>query len=176
MLSLLLADDLAEHMLIERASLVNGSLGEMLEEIEESIKTPWSASDIDSMKQSILILCCAAGQPVSHHDTSCTIQVILEKFIVGTEKRKVWKQKCKLPPKLSELAPIASMKLYSTARQAKEKIGRNSETGGDDEDDEDFDKHEDDDEVIEQFTPKYDSVWNLISAADALPDKCNFVG
>jgi hypothetical protein len=45
-----------------------------------------------------------------------------------------------------------------------------------DEDDEDFDEHEDDDEVIEQFTPKYDSVWNLISAADALPDKCNFVG
>ena len=124
MLSLLLADDLAEHMLIELASLVNGSLGEMLDDIE-SIKTPWTASDINSMKQSILLLCCAAGQSVSHHDTLCTIREILEKFIVGTEQRKVWKQKCKLPPKSSELAPIESMKLYSTARIAKDKIGRN---------------------------------------------------
>lgn len=47
-----------------------------------------------------------------------TIGDLLDNFIVGTEKRKKWKQRIRTPPKASELGPISKINFSSTAKQA----------------------------------------------------------
>ena len=61
----------------------------------------------------------AAGEPVGMHEVKNTsLDDLLQKFVVGTERRKEWKQRIRTPPKPSELGPIHKMKFVSTAKQA----------------------------------------------------------
>jgi len=79
LLSLLLFEDLAEHMLLELAACLNADIWD---------KTSWSDEDVDWMKQSIIVLMEAAGEPIGTHDTSVLrIEQLLEAFVVGTEKK-----------------------------------------------------------------------------------------
>jgi hypothetical protein len=67
----------------------------------------------------------AAGEPIdSIHLNDSSISQLLDDFAVGTEKRKLWKQRIKTRPNPSELGPIADMLLRSTAHEAKEAIKR----------------------------------------------------
>jgi len=78
LLSLLLFEDLAEHILLELAACLNADIWD---------KTSWSEEDVDWMKQSIIVLMEAAGEPIGTHDTSVlSIEQLLEAFVVGTEK------------------------------------------------------------------------------------------
>lgn len=110
LLTLLLFEDLAEHMLLELAACLSADIWD---------KSVWSDDDILWMKQSIVTLMEAAGEPVGMHEVKNTsLDDLLQNFVVGTEKRKEWKQRIRTPPKPSELGPIHKMKFVSTAKQA----------------------------------------------------------
>ena len=99
LLTLLLFDGLAEHMLLELAACMNAEFWD---------KSMWSEQDVLCMKGSIitLILMAAAGEPVGKHQQESNMDDLLSLFVVGTEKRKTWKQQIRTPPKPSELCPI----------------------------------------------------------------------
>ena len=61
----------------------------------------------------------AAGHALHITDHHKSVPELLQIFHVGTECRKEWKQRSKLPPKPSELGPIADMNFMSTATRAK---------------------------------------------------------
>lgn len=204
MITLLLHDDLAEHILMELAARLNGSVHEVREGINNTedmmldINT-WKEDNICSIKKSILSLIDAASPALTHLDTSQSIPEILQQFVVGTEKTKTWKEKCKMPPKSSELAPVTDLQFWSTARTAKEKLRIKSEHNilppsialsddGDDDDDDDEEEgsdHEADDsdhsiDIVPQdlltFTPDYKRIWSLMCACGAIEDECKFIG
>lgn len=60
----------------------------------------------------------AAGEEVVSRDLHRTSMIeLLDRFLVGTETRKKWKQKIRTPPKPSELGPVSKMKFMSTEKQ-----------------------------------------------------------
>lgn len=70
------------------------------------------------MKRNIVRLMEASGDEVVSHDLEQTSMIeLLDKFLVGTETRKEWKQKIRTPPKPSELGPVSRMKFVSTEKQ-----------------------------------------------------------
>ena len=77
----------------------------------------WSEEKLRDMKTKEIVLMNAAGDSCGAIDSSKRIPEILEMFLVGTEKRKVWKERS--PPKPSELGPIKDMIFPSTARIGK---------------------------------------------------------
>jgi len=116
-----LIEDLAESMLIALASRVNGSIDTNSSDSDDLWMwnmNIWTDGEIHSMKQSIITLMGAAGQTVLDAN-NLTIPELLQAFVVGTEGRKKWKEKSKIPPKPSELGPIADMHFMSTANRAK---------------------------------------------------------
>jgi len=122
LLSVLLIEDLAESMLIALASRINGSIDSSEVEGEDQQwmwnMSNWNEAETVSMKQSIITLMEAAGEYVPDANTK-TIPELLQAFVVGTESRKKWKEKSKVPPKPSELGPIKDMEFMSTAKRAK---------------------------------------------------------
>ena len=156
LLTLLLFEDLAEHMLLELAACMGADIWD---------KSVWSEDDIKSMKQSIITLTEAAGEPMGTHNSNNEIDDLLKTFVVGTERRKAWKQRIKTPPKPSELGPAHKFKFHSTAKEASCAVKRctdlseqilqePSDTDGDD-----------NTEVV-TFTPNYYRIWCLVEAAD----------
>lgn len=125
-LTMLLMEDLAEHLLITLAARIGGSTdGEAKSDLDESTwkwsLSNWSRAEVKEMKQSIITLMEAAGEPI--HDTSNkTIPDVLESFVVGTEHRKEWIQQSKAVAKPSALGPITGMNFPSTTRSAKQQI------------------------------------------------------
>ena len=115
LLTILLFEDLAEHMLLELAACMSSDIWD---------KSVWSDDDIEWMKRSIITLAEAAGEPVNTHKQTDAIEDLLEKFVVGTQRRKTWKQRIKTPPKPSELGPIHKMNLQSTAKLASSAVKR----------------------------------------------------
>ena len=109
LLTILLFEDLAEHMLLELAACMSSDIWD---------QTVWSDDDKEWMKWSIITLAEAAGEPVGTHNQTHDIKDLLQKFVVGTERRKAWKQQIKTPPKPSELRPMHEMKFESTTKKA----------------------------------------------------------
>ena len=79
----------------------------------------WSPSDQDSIKCNVITLMEAAGQRLDKDSHKKSMPELLQAFHVGTECRKEWKQRSKLPPKPSDLGPIKDMEFLSTSSRAK---------------------------------------------------------
>ena len=77
----------------------------------------WSDEKLNEMQTNIIVLMNAAGDNCGALDSSTSIPEKLETFLVGTEKRKAWKERS--PPKPSELGPIKDMKFPSTTKMGK---------------------------------------------------------
>ena len=123
-------------------------------------------------------------------------------FVVGTERRKTWKQRIKLRPKPSELGPISEMKFMSTARRARMTMRRNTkrdnpegestihveDDGISDDDEEATNIHSDGPDITRddsnqnanltntQVHPDYKKIWSLMEAADCVDEDCKFAG
>ena len=109
LLTSLLFDGLAENMLCDLAACLRGTTWD---------EDDWSNEDKLSLKRNIVHLMEAAGEEVVSHDLHRTSMIeLLDRFLVGTETRKKWKQKIRTPPKPSELGPVSKMKFMSTEKQ-----------------------------------------------------------
>ena len=82
----------------------------------------WSSDDRERIKKSIITLMEAAGEKVSVDSESKSIVELLESFQVGTEQRKIWRQRYKVPPKPSQLGPIEDFEFMSSTKRAKAEL------------------------------------------------------
>ena len=87
----------------------------------------WRKDDLCTIKKNIFTLINAADQSLSHLNTSKNIPEIFDTFVVRTAKTKTWKEKCKMPPKSSELVLVKDLQFWFTVRIAREKISCNFE-------------------------------------------------
>ena len=72
------------------------------------------------IKENALVLMNAAGETMSHKDINPkSLPELIQVFVVGTEQRKVWKQRVKLPAKPSELYLVMKMVFVSTGKRGK---------------------------------------------------------
>ena len=109
LLTSLLFDGLAENMLCDLAACLRGTTWD---------EDDWSNEDKLEMKQNIVHLMEASGEEIVSRDLDRTSMIeLLDKFLVGTETRKKWKQKIRTPPKPSELGPVSKMNFISTEKQ-----------------------------------------------------------
>lgn len=156
LLTLLLFEALAENILLELAACLSAGVWD---------KSVWSEGDIVQMKKSIITLAEAAGEPVGTHSIEDDIDDLLEKFVVGTQRRKAWKQRIKTPPNPSELGPAHTFKFRSTAKEASAAVKRCSDI-------EEQILQEPRDHTVADvpqfvtFTPDYHRIWCLMEAAD----------
>lgn len=194
--ALLLHTDLAEHILLELAARTNGSHDSGgTQELQEGVSLwdegMWSGEEMKTIKESVVTLMDAAGEVVPEADAaSKLLSELLQAFVVGTKRRKVWKQRVKLPPKPSELGPIADMQFLSTARRARLEMKQDKNHRAapalanalpdrrDDDDDESDDDDDDPDEPspLLASAPNYKRIWSLIDAAGCETEECKFVG
>ena len=61
----------------------------------------WSDNEVRSMKESVSILMEASGEQVSTNDNKKSLPQLLQAFVVGTERQKIWKEKSKVQAKPS---------------------------------------------------------------------------
>ena len=59
----------------------------------------WSDDEVRSMKESVSTLMEASSEQVSANDNKKSLPQLLQAFFVGTERRKMWKEKSKLQAK-----------------------------------------------------------------------------
>jgi len=86
----------------------------------------WSEAIRQQLVEDLYALMKAAGctQLTKASARGMTLAELLEKFIVGTEQTKDWKQPIKLRPHPSELGPISKMCFLSPERKAAEVLKR----------------------------------------------------
>eukprot|EP00956_Cyclotella_meneghiniana_P040674 scaffold202164_cov66-Cyclotella_meneghiniana.AAC.2 len=153
LLTLLLFEDLAEHLLLEFAACLSADLWEV---------DKWSDNVMNDLRDSLVTLMSAAGEPVDKINDDCSLKDLLENFVVGTERRKAWKQRIKDPPKPSDLGPISEKLFKSTSKQAKTATMRCAKI--EDQMPPTVTMATESNELT--FTPNYVQVWSLIEAAD----------
>ena len=116
LLTILLLEDLAEHMLLELSSKVTSA------DIETST---WSAVQIQSMKTSIGVLMLASGEIslARNPPASSSLFQLLKVYRTGTQRMKEWHRASGLP-RADELGPISTvMNFESTELKAKKLRG-----------------------------------------------------
>jgi len=113
LLTVLLVEDLAEHFLVE----ITGMMPNLLVKLVE-----WSEAIRQQLVEDLYALMKAAGctQLTKASARGMTLAELLEKFIVGTEQTKDWKQRIKSRQHPSELGPISKMCFLSPERKAAE--------------------------------------------------------
>ncbi len=195
-LSLLMHEDLAEHILLELAARVSGSPndGNCPTEKDGAAATwdmsLWTKENTLVMKENAIILMHAAGESLSCEEAeSKALPDLLQHFVVGTERRKLWKER--LPAKSSELCPVSDMLFMSTAKRAKMSINRDAKQRAKPAvsaiaKDDDSDIHAEDKDVIiteensegasPAFNPDYKKIWSLMDAAGCDNEDCKFAG
>ncbi|KAL9182228.1 hypothetical protein ACHAXT_012880 [Thalassiosira profunda] len=120
MLSILLAEDLAEHVLITLASIVTSAY------VEEDT---WSKEQIESMKRSAVALArgSKSNRTAEEMAKSATLYQMMQKYRTGTQKTNEWRRQHK-PPKKDEIGPIADMDLDSPEQKAQLLFNRTKPT------------------------------------------------
>ena len=191
LLSILLMEDLAEHLLISLAARISGAFDaddDVGSENNDSdwmwSVSEWSDDDIKIMKENIGMLMEAAGELVtSKQITEKSLPELLQVFVVGTERRKEWKQRSKRPPKPSELGPISEIQFMSTAKRAKllmHQVGKENDNAGADENPVDersqTDIRQHSPPEPNQFAVDYARVVALMKTADCFCDQSMIVG
>ena len=127
LVSLLLHEDIAEHILLELAArLCRGSNVKQTRHTRDDAFNDrmwmrdiniWSDEKLREMKTNVIALMNAAGDSYGALDLSKSIPEMIEMFLVGTKQRNARKERS--PPKPSELGPIKDMKFPSTAKMGK---------------------------------------------------------
>jgi hypothetical protein len=141
----------------------------------------WSDENLREMKTNVIVLMNAAGNSYGALDLSKSVPEMLETFLVGTEKRKAWKERS--PPKPSELGPIKDMKFPSTAKigkivmrkeqnNANEKVGRSTPVV-DLDDNNEITNHKDNNA---SEAPAYRKIWSMMEAAGIVDQGRLFIG
>ena len=159
LLSVLLAQDLAEHILLELSSLMSSP------DIE--LQSEWDSATIQSMKSSILVLMRASGR-FALADEMCTVNTVYEmlvKFRTGTERTNEWKRVYK-PPAEEHKGPMdlilvdspehVSQCVFHLAAPKKELPDRDAN--------------------VVRFSPDYIGTDNLLNAAGICPSRFGPVG
>jgi hypothetical protein len=123
----LLHEDLAEHILLELAARIGGcsDAQHTSDQPDDAFNdrswmwnlNTWSDEVLKEMTNNVIILMSAAGETYRSCELAQSLPEILKTFLVGTEKRKAWKER--RLPKPSELGPISRMKFQSTANTGK---------------------------------------------------------
>jgi hypothetical protein len=192
-LSLLLHECLAENMLCELTARVVDSVESDTPSAEDKQwlweMSSWSEDEKRSIKANVVLLMEAAGEFISQEDAgSKSLPEILEAFAVGTQKRKEWIQSTKVPPKPSQLGPVAEMSFKSTAALGKLHMRRDikcpfpsttvlTETDVlDDASIDDCDEEQLDPSPNTESSPAYRKIWSLIHVAGVDLEDCEFVG
>ena len=126
LLTILMMEDLAEHLLIALAARISGAFdsadGDDAEEDEDWMWNmgDWSDDEVKKMKENVITLMEAAGETTSQQDViSKSLPELLQAFTVGTERRKEWRERSKVPPKPSELRPVHDIDWMSSAKRGK---------------------------------------------------------
>jgi hypothetical protein len=197
-LSMMLHESLAENILCElTARLVDSVNGESTNVDDEQWlweMRNWSEDERSSIKTNVALLMEAAGEFVSTEDLEAkSVPELLEAFAVGTQKRKEWIQSTKVPPKPSQLGPVAEMNFMSTATLGKLQMRKGVKTKNesippqsaltetdalDDATIDDFNGEQPECETLnsDSSPPAYRKMWSLMQAADIPLDDCPFVG
>jgi hypothetical protein len=83
------------------------------------LKEDWSDDVIEFVKDSALILMDIAGEMISCEDAKqMSLELLLERFLTGTEKTKTW-GKCRVATPSAQ-GPITALSLVSSAKEAKD--------------------------------------------------------
>jgi len=156
LLSILLAEDLAQHMLLELTSMVTSA------EIETD---NWTSEQIASMKSSALILIEASGESLAKEVASAkTLYEMLHSYRTGTQKTKEWNRVHK-PPKEDEIGCIEDIIFDSPEHKAKVLLNRSSPKA-----------NLDPTEEVVKFDPDYVKTGHMLNAAGILPSSYDTVG
>jgi hypothetical protein len=159
MLTILLAEDLAEHILLELTSTVTSSNVE---------KDTWDSDKLQSMKQSVVTLAKASGNNglAEEMEKSASLYEMLQHFQTGTQKTKEW-NRAHGPPTSDEIGPITKiLTAASTPVQDAKKLFGLAE-----------DKpNVDPREEINLFTPDYIHSGMLLNAAGIKTYDYPFIG
>lgn len=110
------------------SDMINVKFPKFKEKHQHATLYEYLKNDIKSMKDSVVVLMDAAGEQTSTNDCNKSLPELLRSFVVGTEGRKEWKQRTKLPPKPSELGPVKDKVFMSTARRARLTLRRVDQT------------------------------------------------
>ena len=157
LLSILLAEDLAQHMLLELTSMVTSA------EIETD---NWTPEQIASMKSSALILMEASGESTLAKEVASakTLYEMLHSYRTGTQKTKEWNRVHK-PPKEDEIGCIEDIIFDSPEHKAKVLLNRSSPKA-----------NLDPTEEVVKFDPDYVKTGNMLNAAGIFPSGYGMVG
>ena len=157
MLSVLLAEDLAQHMLLELTSMVTSA------EVETD---NWTANQIASMRSSALILMEASGESslAKEVSSSKTLHEMLHSYRTGTQKTKEWNRVHK-PPKEDEIGSIEDVIFDSPEHKTKMLLNRSSPKA-----------NLDPTEEVEKFAPDYVKIDQVLNAAGIYPSSYGMVG
>mmetsp|Transcript_4844 Transcript_4844/g.7520 ORF Transcript_4844/g.7520 Transcript_4844/m.7520 type:complete len:1097 (-) Transcript_4844:34-3324(-) len=157
LLSVLLAEDLAEHMLLELTSMLTSAA------VESDV---WSEEQVEKAKKSVLILMEASGDVAAATEAAKkdTLFDMLQPYKTGTQQQKQWDRKHK-PPTADEIGPFDEIILDSPEQKAKEVFNRSSPKT----------KLDQVEEVV-NFTPNYIQTGIVLNASGYDPSKSGFVG
>jgi hypothetical protein len=160
LLSVLLAEDLAEHMLLELSSLVTSP------EIEQ--ESGWDGDAVTSMRESIVTLMKASGNcALAEEMTSVsTMHEMLQKFRTGTERTKEWNRQHK-PPQAEHKGPMDVIVLDTPEHKAQIMFNRVTPKNK---------QATDRDAGVELFIPDYIATDRLLEAAGISPARFEPVG
>ena len=159
LLSILLAEDLAEHLLLELSSLVTSP------DIEQ--QSGWNSDQINIMKKSITTLIRASGNnSLADMTTNApTVYDMLQTFRTGTQRQKEWNRPSK-PPTEDHKGPIDLMFLDSPEYKSKMKfnigVSKKNRT--------------DRDAGVQTFDPDYIVIDRLLEAAGLSPSRFSPIG
>lgn len=157
LLSILLSEDLAQHMLLELTSMVTSA------EIETD---NWTPEQIASMKSSALILMEASGESTLAKEVAPakTLYEMLHSYRTGTQKTKEWNRVHK-PPKEDEIGCIEDIIFDSPEQKAKVLLNRSSPKA-----------NLDPTEEVVKFDPDYVKTGHMLNAAGIFPSSYDVVG
>ena len=112
LLSILLAEDLAEHILLELTSMLTSIA------VESDV---WDMGQIEKMKKSVIVLMEASGELLVAREAAekTNLFEMLQHYKTGTQLEKKW-NRVNQRPKQNEIGPFESVLLDSPEQQAKE--------------------------------------------------------
>jgi len=157
LLSILLAEDLAEHMLLELTSMLTSPAVET---------DTWSEEQVGKVKESVLTLMEASGDLAITREAAKkdTLFDMLQPYKTGTQQQKQWDRNHK-PPTADEVGPFDRMIFDSPEQKAKEVFHQSSSK-----------PTLDPAEEVVNFTPDYIRTGIVLNASGFDPSKSDFVG
>ena len=155
LLSRLLAEDLAEHMLLELGSMMTSSASE---------KDTWSSDQINQMKSSIIDLMKASGKESLAKEAGSmnTLFEVLKAYRTGTQCSNEWKR-VHTPPRKDEICPIYNLNFDSPEQKAKSLFHLSS-------------KKKEHNHEFQLFNPDYGRVAQVLNVIGCSPSLMPMVG